>query len=158
MNLEQLSPIIEKAFKDALEAPIYKFGMPTKKGLSNKIASGGLKDSIKAIPSENEISIEMNSYAKFVQSGRQPGKKGVPIDALLVWIKERHITGKNKQGKKLSDRSMAFAIQKSIKKFGIATQPSWYDIAIQSLYDSKELEDALGDLTVDDLLNNIEGI
>ena len=158
MNLEELTPIIEQVFKDALSQRIYRFGLASHHGVSNKIASGSLRDSIKAIPGAGEIGIEMNSYAKFVQSGRLPGKKNVPLDAILVWIKERHITGKDKKGKKMPDRSLGFAIMRNIKKFGIPSDPGFYDIAIQALYDSKELSDALGQMTVDELLNTIEGI
>ncbi len=46
-------------------------------------------------------------YGKYVDRGRPPGAKRVPIDALIGWIK---VKGFEKDEKKI--RSMAFAIQK----------------------------------------------
>ncbi len=158
MNLEQLSIIIEDIFKESLEENRYHFGLDKRKGISNKVASGSLRDSVKAIPGKGEIGIEMNSYGKFVQSGRKSGKKNVPIDALILWIKERSLTGKDKDGKRMSTRSFAFAIQRNIKKFGIPSKPGWYDVAIEKIYNNKEIEELIGDLTVDDLINKLEGI
>lgn len=158
MDLIRLAQILEDEFKRALEQPVYRFGLAGRSGLSNKIASGSLRDSIKGIPGDNEIGIEMNSYGRFVQSGRKYGKKGVPIDALIAWIKERGLTGKDKKGKRMSTRSFAFAIQRNIKKFGIPTQPGWLDLAVENIYNNKEIESLIGDLTIDDLINHLEGI
>ncbi|MDR1348897.1 MAG: hypothetical protein LBJ63_10840 [Prevotellaceae bacterium] len=53
-------------------------------------------------------------YAKFVEKGRKPGLKGVPVDVLVDWIRQKKM---NLAGK--SERSVAFAIQVSIKQKGI---------------------------------------
>lgn len=54
-------------------------------------------------------------YAKWVESGRRRGTKGVPIDTLIDWLHvKRMSTGNAKK-----DRSKAFAIQRSIKRKGI---------------------------------------
>lgn len=158
MDLEKLATILEQIFKESLEEDVYHFGLASHKGVSNKIASGNLRNSIKAIPEEGAIGIEMNSYGKFVQSGRKTNKKGVPVDALILWIQQRHLTGKTKDGKRMTTRQFAFAIQRNIKKFGIPSKPGWYDVAVEKIYNNKEIENLLIGLTIDDLINKIEGI
>lgn len=158
MDITKISIILEEIFKDTLEEPIYRFGLAGRKGLSNKIASGNLRNSIKAIPFKDAIGIEMDSYFRFVQSGRKSNKKGVPVDALIKWINERGLTGKDKKGKRMSTRSFAFAIQRNIKKFGIPSDPGFLDRAITKIYESEELANELGNVLVDELIDKIEGI
>lgn len=150
MELDRLSPIIEGIFRDALKQKIYRYGIAGKgSGLADKISSGSLYNSIKVVDGEDYIGIEMEDYGKFVQSGRPKGKKGVPISALITWIKLNNITGKNKKGKRLKPEQLAFAIQKTIKKFGIPSQPGWWDVAFENMFNNKELEEELGDITLD---------
>jgi len=158
MDISKLSDILEDIFKKSLEENIYHFGLAGRRGISNKIASGSLRNSVSAVPEPGAIGIEMNDYWKFVQSGRQPGKKGVPIEALEIWIKQRGLTGKDKKGKRISNRSFAFAINQNIKKFGIPSRPGFLDVAINKMYESKELQDELGNITIDELINHLEGI
>jgi hypothetical protein len=158
MDIERLTIVLEDIFKESLEENVYHFGLSSRKGISNKIASGSLRNSIKAIPQEGAIGIEMNTYWRFVQSGRKSSKKGVPVDALERWIKERGLTGRDKKGKRMSTRSFAFAIQRNIKKFGIPSKPGFLDVAVMKMYESKELADVLGDITVDELIDHLEGI
>ena len=154
LDLQKLAELIESYFKEALKEPIYRYGLPQRKGTSDKVASGSLYDSVRAIPGIGEIGIEMNSYGKFVQSGRFPGKKGVPVDALVAWIKDRGL--RPDQGQTI--RGMAFGIQKHIKKYGIPAQPGWFDVAIDKIYESEEINEVLGDITVDELIDNLTGI
>jgi hypothetical protein len=157
MDLEKIAKIIETTFKSALEKPIYRFGLPTKKGVANKIASGSLRNSIEAIATNQGIFVFMNNYGKWVQSGRQPGKY-VPIAPLEKWVKERGISFKNKSGKLLTTKQMAFAISTNIKNFGIPTDPSWMDVAIDELIDNKQLDELLLNMSVEELIEKIEGI
>lgn len=161
MNLDEIAPIIEEKFKKALKEKRYPFGLAKNKGLSDKVASGSLYNSIKVITKETKdggtLSVMMNDYAQWVQSGRLPGKKGVPIDALEKWIKSRGLKGRDKKGKFITNRSFAFGIQKNIKKFGI--KPSnWYDVAIESVLEDTEIINLLEGQTMEDLINAIEGI
>jgi hypothetical protein len=78
---------------------------------SNKVASGNL---IKSFTSDvvdiaDELSLEMwgADYAKFVDKGRRKGTYP-PIQPLLSWVKLKNLKP-----------SAAYAIQKSIYKFGI---------------------------------------
>jgi hypothetical protein len=60
MDLTKIAEILETTFKESLEKPIYRFGMPVKKGQSTKVASGSLRNSIEAIPTSKGIFIFMN--------------------------------------------------------------------------------------------------
>jgi hypothetical protein len=151
MDFEKLADVIEGVFKNALEQKRYRFGLPQKKGISNKIASGNLKNSIEAIPVTDGIGIFMAPYGKWVQSGRLPGKY-VPIRPLEKWIQDRNIKVKG-----MTTKQLAFAISNHIHSFGIPAS-DWMDVAIEELYTNKQIESILVDMTVDDLINKIEGI
>jgi len=162
MDLEKIAPIIEKIMKDTLEQKRYPFGFAKFRGTGNKVASGKLRDSIsvnvvKVNENETIIQVISEAYAQWVQSGRLPGKKGVPVDALEQWIKERGLTGRDKKGRFIKRRSFAFAIQANIKKFGI--RPSnFLDVALEMIADDPKIMDLIGDAAYDDLINLIEGI
>jgi len=162
MDLEKIAPIIENIMKKTLEQKRYPFGFAKFKGVGNKVASGKLRDSITVVTkkvNEDETVIQVISeeYAQWVQSGRLPGKKGVPVSAIEQWIKERGLTGRDKKGKFIKRRSFAFAIQNNIKKFGI--RPSnFLDVALEMIADDPKIMDLIGDEAYDDLINLIEGI
>jgi hypothetical protein len=160
MDLTRVAEIIESTFKKALYEPQYRFGIGPNSigGTSDKVASGSLYKSIEALPSKDGIFIFMNSYGKFVNKGRQPGKY-VPIKPLEEWVKERGLSWKDKNGKAMSSKTMAIIISKNIKNVGIPALPfGWMDYAIEQLYSNKDLENLLVEMTVDDLLNKIQGI
>jgi hypothetical protein len=161
MDLEKIAPIIETIMKKTLEQKRYPFGFAKFKGTGNKVASGKLRDSISVnvVQQKGETIIQVISeeYAQWVQSGRLPGKKGVPIAAIEQWIKERGLTGRDKKGKFIKKRSFAFAIQNNIKKFGI--RPSnFLDVALEMIAEDPKIMDLIGDEAYDDLINLIEGI
>ena len=162
MELEKIAPIIEKIMKDTLEQKRYPFGFAKFKGVGNKVASGKLRDSIsvkvvKVNEGESIIQVLTAEYAQWVQSGRLPGKKGIPVDALEKWIKERGLTGRDKKGRYIKRRSFAFAIQSNIKKFGI--RPSnFLDVALEMIANDPKIMDLIEDGAYEELLNLIEGI
>ena len=162
MDLEKIAPIIENIMKKTLEQKRYPFGFAKFRGTGNKVASGKLRDSIqvqvkKVNENETIIQVLAEEYSKWVQSGRAPGKKGVPISALEKWIKDRGLTGRNKKGQFINRRSFAFAIQNNIKKFGI--RPSnFLDVALEMIADDPRIMELIGDEAYDDLINLIEGI
>lgn len=157
MDYSALAPKVEEIFKKALEEKRYPFGFAKYKGIGNKVASGSLKNSIKVVPTQDGLNIEMNNYGQWVQSGRLAGKRGVPISAIVKWIKDRKLKGRDKKGRYIKDVSFAFAIQTNIKKFGI--RPSnWFDVAIENLLSDEEITNILADKTVEELINAIEGI
>jgi hypothetical protein len=158
MNLEEIAPLIEENIKKALAEKRYPFGVKTKPGLSNKIASSSLYNSVDVKQSGNDtLEVIMNDYWKYVQSGRLPGKKGVPLEAIEKWISQRKLLGRDKQGKFIKKRSFAFAIQTNIKKFGISPS-NFLDVAIENILEDKRIIELLGDAGLDDLINKIEGL
>ena len=158
MDLEKIIPIIEQTFQNALAQKRYAFGFDRYKGVSNKIATGSLRDSIQVkAKGKDEITISMNDYGQWVQSGRGPGKGKVPISAIISWIKARKLKGRDKKGRYIKDISFAFGIQTNIKKFGIK-RSDWYDVAIEELFENKQIEELLGDASIEDLINALEGI
>lgn len=161
MDIDKITPIIQQVIKETLEKKQYPFGLSKKTGISNKVASGKLRDSVqvKKVDRDGSFVIEvlMEEYWQWVQSGRAKGKKGVPVDVIEEWIKQRMITGRDKKGRFIKRRSFAFAIQQNIKKFGI--KPSnFLDKAFASLENDNRIIELLGDEAYEDLINLIEGI
>ena len=120
-----------------------------------------MRDSIqvttKRSGNETIIQVLAEQYSQWVQSGRLPGKKGIPISVLEKWIKERGLQGRDKKGRFIKRESFAFAIQSNIKKFGI--RPSnFLDVALEMIGNDPRIMELLGDEAYDDLINLIEGI
>jgi hypothetical protein len=162
MDLEKIAPIMEAIMKKTLEEKRYPFGFAKFKGVGNKVASGKLRDSIsvnvvKVNENETIIQVLSEEYAQWVQSGRLPGKKGVPIDALEKWIKSRGLTGRDKRGRFIKRRSFAFAIQSNIKKFGI--RPSnFLDVVLETIENDPKIMELIGDGAYEELIDLIQGI
>ena len=156
MDLDAIATLVVDALKEALAEKKYKYGNPPQgTKLGNKIASGKLQNSISAVSNRDSISISMEDYGQYVQSGRRRGAKGVPISALLDWIRERNIKPRD-----MTERQLAFAIQRNIKKFGI--RPSnWFDNAIDKLFDDPKLLDLISDSVEEEfekIIDSIEGL
>jgi len=162
MDLEKIAPIIENIMKKTLEQKRYPYGFAKFKGVGNKVASGKLRDSIqvqvkKVNEDETVIQVLAEQYSQWVQSGRAPGKKGIPVSVLEKWIKERGLQGRDKKGKFIKRKSFAFAIQNNIKKFGI--RPSnFLDVALEMIANDPKIMELIGDEAYEDLINLIEGI
>ena len=139
-QLEQLGNMFAAFYRQKIKAKIYPFGNPNVRGVSNKVASGKLLNSIKTKVKETPeglmLEVEYMDYFKYVNLGRRKGGKYVPIKALLDWIKIRGIRRRDEKGRfvKGSQLSLAFAIQKNIHKFGIR-RTNIYDKAYDSLED-----------------------
>jgi hypothetical protein len=162
MDLEKIAPIIEGIIKASLEEKRYAYGFANNKGLSNKVASGRLRNSVRAEvitqPDHNAIiQIYMEEYYQWVQSGRLPGKKGVPVGALLQWIKDRKLRGRKKNGKFMSNLSFAFAISKNINKFGIRPA-NFLDISFEKIMEDPQIIELVGEAGFEELINAIQGI
>ena len=158
MDLEQIAPLIQENIKKALAEKRYPFGVRTKPGLSNKIASSTLYNSVQVTQSNPEtLDVFMAPYWIYVQNGRLPGKKGVPLSAIEKWINDRKLLGRDKQGRFIKKKSFAFAIQKNIKKFGIPAS-NFLDVAIDYIMDDERITKLLGDSSFDDLIDNLTGL
>lgn len=161
MNLDEIAPIIEQIIKDTLSEKRYPFGFARYTGVGTKVASGKLRDSVKVEVMTNDsisyLKVIMLGYAQYVQSGRLPNKKGVPIQPLLEWIKYRRLKGRDAKGRFITDKSLAFAIRNNIMKFGI--RPSnFLDIAIEKIFEDPRIIGLIGDQSYEELINLIEGI
>lgn len=91
--------------------------------IQKHVASGKLRDSFeyRVKSTGNGISLEIYSedYGQYVETGRKPGAKRVPIAALMEWIRLKAIATEDKQV-----RSIAFAIQEKIYREGTPTSNS----------------------------------
>jgi hypothetical protein len=56
-----------------------------------------------------------NDYFKFLNDGRRPGTKKIPVYALIKWLKKRNIQPR----KKMTYNQLAYVISNSIYKIGI---------------------------------------
>lgn len=88
------------------------------------LAKGGFVQSIAVEPSYDGFNIKVGEQAQYMDSGRKPGGKKVPLDALIKWIKRYRVGQRDKKTGKFSKRktsinSLAFAIQMAIYKRGI---------------------------------------
>ena len=161
MNLEAVAPIIEEIIKEALADKVYPFGFAKYKGISNKIASKNLYNSVQVQTKKDgditALQVLMLDYAQYVQAGRKPGKGYIPIKSLLEWIKDRKLKGRNKKGQFITNESFAFAISANIKKFGIRPAP-FLDVAMEKIFNDPRITDIIGEEAYDELINAIEGI
>jgi hypothetical protein len=105
-------------------APGYD-GKGTQRGVGDKIATGQLYDSIQGnvtnTPDGPVAELQYADYFKYVNEGRRPERKKVPISVLLNWIKIRGVRFRSARGRfaRGSNLNMAFAIQTNIYKYGI---------------------------------------
>jgi len=161
MDYTVIAPIIKDTIQDVLSQRVYPFGFAKYRGLSDKVASGKLRRgvTVDVVPSQDRpiIRIFMEDYWQWVQSGRMPGKKSVPLSAIEEWIRSRGLTGRDKKGRFIKRRSFAFAIQTNIKKFGIRPA-NFLDKAFNLLETDQRIIDALGQEAFEELVNRLEGI
>jgi hypothetical protein len=144
--LQRLGTVFINFYKQKVQQKIYPYapgynGGGTTRGMSNKVATGQLLNSLTATvvrtPQGSQLVITYMDYFEAVNLGRRPEKKKVPITALLDWIKIRGIKGRNKRGRFIPNLSLSFAIQTNIYKYGIAPS-NIYDKARDSFEDLLE--------------------
>ena len=135
-----IGQIFVDMMKKKIQEKIYPYGNPNVKGMGNKVASGKLLNSLSVtlVPGQGgnagELQITYEDYFKYVNEGRRPNVKRVPIKALLDWIKIRGVRFRSERGRfsRGSNLNMAFAIQKNIFKYGIRPA-NIYDKGLDSL-------------------------
>ena len=176
MDLEVIAPIIKETIQQVLSEETYPFGFAKYTGLSDKVASATLKNSVQVTvvnsDTKSVVEIFMEDYWINVQNGRRPfpnrvfrrtkgqessNRKSPFLEALEKWIKDRGLTGRDKKGKFISRKRFAFAIRQNINKFGIRPSNFLDDVFLR-LETDQRIIDALGDEAFEDLLNKIEGI
>tara|TARA_R110000868_G_scaffold408585_5_gene691971 strand:- start:2172 stop:2624 length:453 start_codon:yes stop_codon:yes gene_type:complete len=88
--------------------------------LYNKIKkSSDLYKSVEVKPTLTGFQVWANDYLEYIDSGRKPGAKKIPIKDLIRWLKKTGISKTNKGAKLIN---LAFIIQKSIYKKGIKSK------------------------------------
>ena len=99
---------------------------------------------------ENDIysfTIELESYWKYIEEGRQPGKFP-PINSILNWVRRKNIPI---GGRIKTPEQMAFVIARHIKNRGIPAKP----FLNNSFGDDYDLANDLANALADDIENNI---
>jgi hypothetical protein len=175
MDLEALAPIIEEIVKNSLNEKAYQYGHPTK-GMTNRVATGNLMNSIQAEAVETEPGIQIiqltafgkrlpDTYAYWLIEGRKPGK--FPnVTAIKDWIRNKKSfrirdlkTGKYLPKDEKNINRVAFLVGRAMKENGYQNKPeNFITISIEKIIADPRVMDIIGDAAVEDLINAIEGI
>jgi hypothetical protein len=176
MDLDALAPIIADIVKESLSEKVYLFGA-YQKGLTSRVASGKLRDSIGAVVEENKQGIQVirvtalggkrleDTYAYWLINDRQPGK-WANINAIKEWIYNKksfrirdYKTGQFLPKTEKNVDSVAFVIARSIGRFGFQNKPkNFVEISIDKIMNNEQIIQIIEGATVDELLNKIEGL
>lgn len=110
------------------EIKLFMFAEAQASGKRKFLKSGGIIEDTKVQINKDGIKIALPDYAQYIDGGRLPGTKKVPLDALITWIRRYRIGGRNSKGRftkrtENSVNSLAFAIQTNIYKHGIKARP-----------------------------------
>lgn len=178
MNLEQVAPIIENIVKESLSEKVYLYGR-FQRSLTSRVASGRLRNSIKAVIIDNKQgvqSIQMqafgqplsNTYAYWLAEGRKPNGGGgfANIGAIEQWIKEKQSfkirdlkTGKFLPKNDKNIKNTAFLVARSIGRFGYQNKPkNFVEISYEKILNNPQINALIEEATYDELLNIIEGL
>lgn len=122
INFTELQQVLQDYAKEAEE--IYKYQI----SLGGKNASRKLTDTIKSnIVVGNqayEVSLTLQEYWKYIESGRTPGKFP-PVKALLDWISVKPIIPRpDANGRIPTPKQLSFLIGRKIKEEGIKPFPA----------------------------------
>lgn len=89
----------------------------------DKFASGKLiqnmKTDVKALGTQFTVYLYLEDYWKYVEGGREPGKKWPPRDKIIEWIKIKPIEPDDRTGKLPTPEQLGFLIQRKIGEEGI---------------------------------------
>ena len=122
INFTELQQVLQDYAKEAEE--IYKYQI----SLGGKNASRKLTDTIKSnVVVGNqayEVSLTLQEYWKYIESGRTPGKFP-PVKALLDWISVKPIIPRpDANGRIPTPKQLSFLIGRKIKEEGIKPFPA----------------------------------
>jgi len=179
MNLDEITPIIEDIVKESLSEKVYLYGR-YQKSLTNRVASGRLRNSIKAVVKQDRSGVQViqvqafgqplsNTYAYWLANDRKPNSSGgeyANIGAIEEWIRNKKSfkirdlkTGKFLPKNDKNIKSTAFVVAKSIGRFGYRNQPkNFVTISYEKIVNNTQIRDMIAQSTYDDLLNIIEGL
>lgn len=94
-NLERIANLIENDIQDLI---------------TQIVGKSDLADTVRVEEDNDSLSLFINDYVKFVEKGRKPKTKRVPISALVKWAKKKGISLTNNE---------LYAIQQKIFVKGI---------------------------------------
>jgi hypothetical protein len=178
MDLEQITPIIEDIVKESLSEKVYLYGR-YQRSLTSRVASGRLRNSIKAVVKNDRSGVQViqvqafgqplsNTYAYWLANDRKPnsGSEYANIGAIEQWIKDKKSfkirdlkTGKFLPKNDKNIKNTAFAVAKSIGRYGYQNQPkNFVTISYEKILNNTQIRDMIAEATYDDLLNLIEGL
>jgi hypothetical protein len=179
MNLEKITPIIEDIVKQSLSDKVYLFGR-FQKSLGNRVASGRLRNSVKAVVKEDRQGVQViqlqafgqplsNTYAYWLANDRKPGaspKDGKFLPSIEKWIKEKssfrirdYKTGKFLPKNEKNIKNTAFVVARSIARFGFQNKPkNFIDVSYDKIINNRQIITLLEGATIEELLNKLEGI
>jgi hypothetical protein len=178
MNLEAIEPIIEDIVKESLSDKVYLYGR-FQRSLTSRVASGNLKNSIKAVVKQDRQGIQViqvqafgqplsNTYAYWLANDRRPNGNGgfANITAIEEWIKNKKSfrirdlkTGKFLPKNEKNIKSTAFLVARSIGRFGYQNKPkNFIDISYEKIINNRQIMELIAEASTDDLLNVIEGL
>lgn len=179
MNLEALAPIIEEIIKESLNARVYYYGR-YQHGPGNRVATGKLRDSIKAVVEDNKQGIQVikitalggkrleDTYAYWLinnRKGKGPGNFA-NIGAIEDWIKNKNSfiikdfkTGQTLPKTDKNVRQVAFVVARSIGQFGFRNVPkNFLEVSMDIIMNDPRITEIVEEATFDELLEKIEGI
>lgn len=178
MNLEAIEPIIEDIVKESLSDKVYLYGR-YQKSLTSRVASGKLRNSIKAVTKQDRSGVTViqvqafgqplsNTYAYWLANDRKPNGDGgyANIGAIEEWIKNKksfkirdYKTGKFLPKNEKNIKSTAFVVARSIGRFGYQNIPkNFVDVSYQKILNNTQIRELIAQATFDELLNAIEGL
>lgn len=178
MNLEEISPIIEDIVKESLSEKVYLYGR-FQKSLTSRVASGRLRNSIKAVVKKDRAGVQViqvqafgqplsNTYAYWLANDRKPNSDGgfANIGAIEEWIRNKKSfkirdfkTGKFLPKNDKNVKNTAFVVARSIGRFGYQNIPkNFVTISIDKIKNNTQIRDMIVEATLDDLINIIEGL
>ena len=180
MDLEALAPIIADIVKESLNEKVYLYGA-YQKGLTNRVASGTLRNSINATVVDNKQGIQVikvtaiggkrleDTYAYWLINGREGNGKFANIGAIKDWIMNKksfrirdYKTGQFLPKTEKNVDSVAFVIARSIGRWGFQNKPqNFIEVALDKINKNEQIMQivaAEAGQTIEDLINKIEGI
>ncbi len=178
MDLNVIAPIMEEIVKESLSERVYLFGR-FQKDLTSRVASGRLRNSIKAIVKGNKQGVQViqiqafgqplsNTYAYWLANDRKGGGEGkfANIGAIEEWIKNKKSfkirdfkTGRFLPKNDKNIKSTAFVVARSIGRFGYQNIPkNFVEISYKKISEDKRIIELLEDQLLDDVLNALEGL
>lgn len=108
--LNALKEDLKALFQGVLESDM---GINDKVGV-NTLVNSNLHDEVSVTNNFNVFTIFYNDYLEYIESGRKPLAKRVPIGVLVNWMRRKGIS---------NDVKVAYAIQQSIFYEGISPRP-----------------------------------